>query len=187
MNITKFVLSVILLTLLIACSEVNDEINVDLNKKFTIHEIFGIHLGTINKELPEGYIIENKEITFIPDKLDNRFAKYTYSTTPKSHIIYGITSKGPRELSKDSCLSQRNQLIQETLNKLGGNASFKITEEKNKWKVREANQRQVTIDCEMSTSPDELQLVLIYQDTALSVQAFKEWKKRQKDITLIRF
>ncbi|PCI16512.1 MAG: hypothetical protein COB62_07930 [Piscirickettsiaceae bacterium] len=187
MSITKAFLGIALLTVLTACSEVNDDINIDLNKEFSINGIFGISLASIDKKLPEGYIIENKAIAFTPDNTDKRFVQYEYSTTPKSHIIYGIKTKSPRELSKANCLNQRNQLIEKTLNELGDASQFRITEEKNKWKIREDNQREITIDCEMSISPEQLQLVMIYQDTSLSLLAFREWRKRQKEITLIRF
>jgi len=187
MNITKALLGTMLLAILMGCSEVNDDINVDLNKKFSISGVFGKKLGDVDKELPEGYIIENKAITFTPDIADKRFVHYEYSTTPKSHIIYGIKVKSSRELSKEDCFEQRSQLIEKTLDILGDTSQFRISEEKNKWKIREANQRQVTIDCELAVSSETLQLVMIYQDTSLSIQAFKEWKKRQKEITLIRF
>lgn len=187
MSIIKTFLSITLFTLLIGCSEVNDDMNIDLTEKFTISSVFGISLGSIDENLPEGYIIENKEISFVPDKADARFVKYEYSTTPKSHIIYGIKTKSPRELSKENCFAQRDALIKQTLNTLGDTSSLRITEEKNKWKLRESNQREVTINCETSISPNQLQLVMIYQDTALSVLAFREWRKRQKEITLIRF
>ncbi|ORU89483.1 MAG: hypothetical protein A6F71_00515 [Cycloclasticus sp. symbiont of Poecilosclerida sp. M] len=187
MNIIKTVLSATLLTLLVGCSEVNDDNNIDLNQKFAINGIFDIYLGKIDNEIPEGYLIENKNITFTPNNADERFVKYEYSTTPKSHIIYGIRAKSLRELPKESCLERRKYLIEQTLNELGDTSKFRISEEENKWKVREANQRQITVDCETSITPNELQLVMIYQDTALSLLAFKEWKKRQKEITLIRF
>jgi len=187
MRITKIFLSTILLAILMGCSEVNDDINVDLNQQFIINGVFGITLSSIDDKLPEGYIIENKAISFTPDKTDTRFVKYEYSTTPKSHIIYGIKTKSPRELSKENCFVQRDNLIKQTLNALGDTAHLKITEEKNKWKIRESNQREVTIDCEISISPEHRQLVMVYQDTALSILAFKEWRKRQKEITLIRF
>ncbi|PCH84074.1 MAG: hypothetical protein COB89_05360 [Piscirickettsiaceae bacterium] len=187
MSITKTFLSIILLATLVGCSEVNDDINIDLNEKFTISGIFGITIGSIDKELPEGYIIENKAIVFTPDKADTRFVKYEYSTTPKSHIIYGIKTKSPRELSAEDCFAQRDELIKQTLNTLGDTSHLKISEEKNKWKIRESNQREVTIDCETSISPEQRQLVMIYQDTKLSILAFREWRKRQKEITLIRF
>ena len=191
MNIIKTILSATLLSFLLSCADEDkalvDEAMSKLDKEFVIKGVFGISLGVISEGLPEGYIIENKAISFTPDNSDQRFVKYEYSTTPKSHIIYGIKVKSPRELSKDNCLNQRDQLIETTLNMLGDTSQFRITEEKNSWKIRENNQRQITIDCETSISPKELQLVMIYQDTSLSLLAFKEWKKRQKEITLIRF
>ena len=187
MNITKISLCIFLFTTLMGCSEVSDDINVDLNQKFAINGVFGIDLSSIDETLPAGYIIENKAISFAPDKADTRFVQYEYSTTPKSHIIYGIKTKSPRELLTDSCFKHREDLIKQTLDLLGDTSQLKITEEKNKWKIRESNQREVTIDCEISISPDHRQLVMIYQDTALSVLAFKEWRKRQKEITPIRF
>jgi hypothetical protein len=186
MRIIKTLLSITLLTLLLGCGGEEDTA-INYSKTFAINGAFGINIGTVDEELPEGYVIENKAIAFTPDTLDERFVKYQYSTTPKSHVIYGITTKSPRELSKENCLEQRNNLIERTLKQLGKSSQFKITEEKNKWKIREANQRQITIDCEVSISPDELQLVMIHQDTTLSLAAFKEWKKRQTEITLIRF
>jgi len=191
MNTIKTLLCAALLTLLSACGDdggVDDDTLENLeNQTFTINGVFGINLGLVNEDLPEGYIIENKAIAFTPDTADQRFVKYEYSTTPKSHVIYGIKLKSERELSKENCLAQRDQLIEKTLNALGDTSKLRITEEKNKWKIREANQRQVTIDCQVSISPKELQLVMIYQDTALSLLAFKEWKKRQTEITLVRF
>lgn len=187
MNTTKCFLALSLLAMLIGCSEVNDELTVDLNKKFTITGIFGINLGTIDKGLPEGYVIENKAIPFTPDVADTRFSQYEYSTTPKSHIVYGIKLKGPRDLPKESCLTQRDALIKQSINTMGDISQLKVTDDKGKWKVREDNQREVSIECEAAISQDKRQLVMIYQDTALSLQAFKEWKKRQKEITLIRF
>ncbi|PHS73408.1 MAG: hypothetical protein COB22_01570 [Cycloclasticus sp.] len=187
MSITKIVFSITLLTFLFGCSEVNDDMDIDLDEKFAINGVFGIAIGSIDEKLPEGYIIENKEIVFTPNKADERLVQYEYSTTPKSHIIYGIKTKSPRELSKENCLSQRDSLIEKTLNILGDTSQFRITEEKNKWKIRESNQREITIDCEASVSPEHLQLVMIYQDTTLSLLAFREWRKRQKEITLIRF
>jgi len=187
MSTTKAFSCIALFAILAGCSEVNDEMNIDLTQEFSIKGIHGISLGVVDKELPEGYIIENKEIEFTPKEVDERFIQYRYSTTPKSHIVYGIKAKSKRELSKETCLSQRDSLIEQTLSDLGDTSQFKITEEKNKWKVREANQREITIDCETSISPDERQLVMIYQDTALSLLAFREWRKRQKEITLIRF
>jgi hypothetical protein len=187
MNIFKPLLGPVLLTLLLGCSEVNDDNNIDLTKRFSISGIFGIQIGTVDESLPPGYVIENKEIAFTADNADKRFVKYAYSTTPKTHIIYGIKTEGPRELAKQDCLAQQDTLIKQTLNILGDTSKFRITKEKNKWKIRESNQRQITIDCAVSFSPEQLQLVMIYQDTALSVLAFREWKKRQKEITLIRF
>jgi len=191
MNIIKTILSATLLSLILGCADEDkalvDEAMSKLDKEFTINGVFGIRLGVISEGLPEGYIIENKAISFTPDNLDQRFVQYEYSTTPKSHIIYGIKVKSPRELTKVNCLNQRAQLIKTTLSTLGDTSGLRITEEKNQWKIRESNQRQITIDCETSISPEELQLVMIYQDTSLSLLAFKEWKKRQKEITLIRF
>ncbi|HIL93330.1 MAG TPA: hypothetical protein EYG47_00660 [Cycloclasticus sp.] len=186
MNIIKTLISIALLTLLSACAD-DDYAASNLDKEFSINGVFGINLGTVDEVLPEGYIIENKAITFIPNKADERFVKYEYSTTPKSHVIYGIKTKSLRELSKEDCFGQRDALIEQTLDKLGDTSQLRVTQEKNKWKIREANQRQITIDCEVSISPDELQLVMVYQDTSLSLMAFKEWKKRQTEITLIRF
>jgi hypothetical protein len=187
MIITKTSLSIILLVTLMGCSEVNDDINVDLNQQFAISGVFGIDISSIDETLPKGYLVENKAITFIPDNVDARFVQYEYSTTPKSHIIYGIKTKSPRELPTDSCFKHRKNLIKQTLDTLGDTSQLKITEVKNKWKIRESNQREITIDCEISISPEHRQLVMIYQDTTLSVLAFREWRKRQKEITLIRF
>ena len=187
MIITKTSLSIILLVTLMGCSEVNDDINVDLNQKFSIKGAFGINISSVDETLPKGYLVENKAITFIPDNVDARFVQYEYSTTPKSHIIYGIKAKSPRELPTDSCFKHRENLIKQTLDTLGDTSQLKITEVKNKWKIRESNQREITIDCEISISPEHRQLVMIYQDTTLSVLAFREWRKRQKEITLIRF
>ncbi|MBL4743702.1 MAG: hypothetical protein JKX87_03555 [Cycloclasticus sp.] len=191
MNIIKILLTATLLSLLLSCGD-KDQALVDdamskLDKEFSIKAAFGITIGVVSEGLPEGYVIENKVIPFTPDKADQRFVQYEYSTTPKSHIIYSIEVKSPRELSKENCFEQRNQLIEKTLHALGSNTQLKVSEEKNKWKIREYNQRQITIDCETSITPDELQLVMIYQDNALSLLAFKEWKKRQTEITLIRF
>ncbi|ORU93654.1 MAG: hypothetical protein A6F70_06205 [Cycloclasticus sp. symbiont of Bathymodiolus heckerae] len=186
MNILRILLVTSIFTLLLGCAGDEDALS-KIKKDFTINGIFGIKLGVINKELPEGYIIENKEISFTPDKADDRFVQYQYSTTPKSHVIYGIKVKSHRELSKENCLSQRDALIKSTLETLGDTPSIRIFEEKNKWKIREGNQREITIDCEPAVSSNTLQLVMICQDTALSLLAFKEWKKRQTEITLIRF
>ncbi|HIF17798.1 MAG TPA: hypothetical protein EYG50_08290 [Cycloclasticus sp.] len=187
MNIIKTLLGLALLTLLLGCSEANDDNDIDLTEEFAISEIFGIKIGTVDEDLPPGYAIENKEITFTANKTDKRFVKYEYSTTPKSHIIYGIKTKSPLELAKKDCLAQQDALIKQTLNALGDTSEFRITQENNKWKIRESNQREITIECERSTSPEQLQLVMTYQDTALSLLAFREWRKRQKEITLIRF
>ncbi|MEO1888978.1 MAG: hypothetical protein ABGX33_03560 [Cycloclasticus sp.] len=187
MNIIKTLLGLVLLTLLLGCSEANDDNDIDLTEIFSISGIFGIKIGTVDEDLPPGYAIENKEIAFTADNADKRFVTYEYSTTPKSHIIYGIKTKGPRALANKDCLAQQDALIKQTLNALGDTSEFRITQEKNKWKIRESNQRQISIDCEASISADQLQLVMIYQDTALSLLAFREWRKRQKEITLIRF
>ena len=104
MIITKTSLSIILLVTLMGCSEVNDDINVDLNQQFAISGVFGIDISSIDETLPKGYLVENKAITFIPDNVDARFVQYEYSTTPKSHIIYGIKTKSPRELPTDLSL-----------------------------------------------------------------------------------
>ncbi|ORU91040.1 MAG: hypothetical protein A6F72_00515 [Cycloclasticus sp. symbiont of Poecilosclerida sp. N] len=186
MNIIKTTLIVTLLALLAACGG-EDNAARNSGKTFSINGAFGIKLNTVDKNLPEGYVSENMAIVFTPDIEDKRFVKYEYSTTPKSHVIYGITVKSPRELAKASCLEQRDQLIEKTLNTLGTSPQFKVSKGESKWKIREHNQRQITIECEQSVSPQNLQLVMVYQDTSLSVMAFKEWKKRQDEIMLIRF
>jgi len=185
MNILKNLLATASLTLLLsACGE--QTATSDPNKVFKIQGAFGVNIGEQGRGLPEGYIIDNKAFDFTPQPTHPHFVIYTYSITPNTHTIYGIKTKGAREVAKESCMLQRQELIKETLASLGDTSALKVTEEGNKWKIREDNQREVTIECERSLTPEKLQLVMTYQDTSLSLLAYKEWNKRQKDITLFR-
>jgi len=182
MNIFKNILFITLLTcLLTACGEESAVSNPD--KEYKIKGGFGLTIGDEGKNLTTGYLDDNKAFDFIPEKLNPIFETYTYSVTPNTHLIYGIKTKSPLNLSREMCKAQRKALIEETLNHLGESATFKISEEGNKWKIRENNQREITIDCERALTADSLQLVMTYNDTALSKLSYTEWSKHQDDIT----
>ena len=185
MTILKNLLAIVSLSLLLSACGDQNAIS-DPNKVFKIQGVFGVNIGEQGRGLPEGYIIDNKAFDFTPQSTHPHFISYTYSVTPNTHTIYGIKTKGAREVAKENCMLQRQELIKETLRSLGDSPALKVTEEGNKWKIREDNQREITIDCERSLTPQKLQLVMVYQDTSLSLLAYKEWNKRQKDITLFR-
>jgi len=167
--------------LLTACGEESAVSNPD--KEYKIKGGFGLTMGKESKNLTKGYLEDNKAFDFSPEKPNPIFTTYTYSVTPNTHLIYGIKLKGPLNLSRKDCKTQRKTLIEETLAHLGESPTFKISDEGNKWKIRENNQREITIDCERALTADSLQLVMTYNDTALSKLSYTEWSKHQDDIT----
>jgi hypothetical protein len=182
MNALKSLLLISLLaTVIYGCSEETATSNPD--KVFKINGVFGLKMGDQGPNLPEGYIDNNKAFDFTPSSAHKNFVSYTYSVTPNTHLIYGIKMESVKELAKSSCKEQRKEMIQETLATLGDTSTLSITEQGNKWKVREGNQREITIDCERALNANSQQLVMIYSDTSLSKLGFVEWSKHQDDIT----
>jgi len=171
-----------LMLTLIGCSQENGN-----QQEFQIKGAFGLNIDDEDNGLPEGYIIENKAFDFTPKPAHSYLTSYTFSITPNTHLIYGIKAKSETGLAKESCEEQRKQIIDETISQLNTQSpDLKISEEGNKWKIREHKQREITIDCESSITVGARQLVVTYQDTELSLLAYKEWAKRQSDITKFR-
>jgi hypothetical protein len=182
MNILKGLLLITFLTTTLAgCSE--DTATSNSDKVFKINSVFGVTLGYKGQGLPNGYIDDNKPFDFTPNATHKSFSSYTYSVTPNTHIIYGIKMTSPKELATASCKEQRNEMIKQTLATLGDTSNLKVSENGIQWKIREDNQRSITIDCELALTPASRQLVMIYSDTALSKLSFVEWSKHQDDIT----
>lgn len=178
-------LTIIFLTLLLSgCGQ--DSATSAPNKVFKIKGVFGLNLGDQGPGLPEGYLTDNKAFGFAPNTAHKNFNSYTFSVTPNTHTIYGIKVTSSSELATGSCKEQRNEMIQEITTTLGDTSTLKITEDGNKWKIREDNQREITIDCELSLTAATRQLVMIYSDTALSKLSYVEWSKHQDDITKSR-
>jgi len=185
MKFYKLSTLILLFALLSACGQ--DAAQQSSDHPFKIKGIFGLSLNDKGQDLTEGYIIENKAFDFIPATSHPHLIEYTFSVTPNTHLIYGIKAKGNLGLPKETCQQQRQELIQQTLTMLGTDKTqLKVIDEGNKWKIREANQREIIIDCEQSINMGSLQLVVTYQDTSLSLLAYKEWKKRQSDLTKFR-
>lgn len=186
MNIVKNIISIATLTILLSsCSQQNTP--TQKNNAFKIKGALGLIIGQQAAGFPEGYIIENKAFPFTPDKPAPYFVSHTFSMTPNSHVIYGFKSKGSISQAKQLCLQQRDTLIKETTDTYDtDNSTFKISTVENKWTLRENNRREISIDCERSLNASNLQLVMTYQDTELSLLAYKEWAKRQSDITKFR-
>jgi len=177
----RFITFAAINSLLFACSQEATSIN---NKHFQIQGAFGLELGQQASDLPIGYIIGNNEFSFTPTTTLPYFSTYTFSITPKTHAIYGLKFNSRLNLAKQQCLKQQQQLIEQTLAQYDTQGSaFNITIKGYKWTFREKNQREISIGCERSLNAKNLQLVMIYQDTALSLLAYKEWTKRPSDIT----
>ncbi|PCH84075.1 MAG: hypothetical protein COB89_05365 [Piscirickettsiaceae bacterium] len=174
----KNLFAILTLTLLLsACSEDN------ANKVFKIDGVFGLKLAAQGPGLTEGYLEDNKPFDFTPSSVHKSFNSYTFSVTPNTHKIYGIKITGPKELPSASCKEQRNEIIKETLAKLGDTSTLRIHENGNEWKITEGNNRSIIINCERTLTPTSRQLVMTYRDASLSKLSFVEWDQHQDDIT----
>lgn len=176
----KLILPLLLLTAILAgCSD--DTSNS--NKTFKINGVFGLKLTDQGPGLPDGYIEDNKAFDFTPDVAHKYFTNYTFNVTPNTHQIYGIKTSGPKGLASAKCKEQRNEMIKDTLAKLGDTSALKIHENGNEWKITEDNSRSLIINCERTLTPTSRQLVMTYSDAPLSKLSFVEWSKHQDDIT----
>jgi len=176
-NLKNLFAIITLALLLSACGEDNT------NKVFKIDGVFGLKLAAQGPGLAEGYLTDNKAFDFTPSSVHKDFNSYTFSVTPNTHKIYGIKTTGPKELASASCKEQRNEMIKETLAKLGDTSSLRIHENGNEWKITEGNNRSIIINCERTLTPTTRQLVMTYSDASLSKLSFVEWDKHQDDIT----
>ncbi|ORU93653.1 MAG: hypothetical protein A6F70_06200 [Cycloclasticus sp. symbiont of Bathymodiolus heckerae] len=182
MNLFKsLLLTAFLILALSGCSDESSTSNP--NKVYKISSIFGLKIGDKGPGLPTGYLEDNKAFDFTPDSIHKYFVSYTFSVTPNTQRIYGIKMKSDKELLTASCKEQRIEVINETLAALGDTSMLKINEEGNQWKIREDNQRSITINCEQTLKATTRQLVMTYTDTPLSKVSYVEWSKHQDDIT----